>query len=59
MLVTLVKRVSGFFVTRVAFVVVVVVVVITSPLPRDEGMARTAIQVHAVNLIEIRQGERW
>ena len=36
-----------------------VVVVITPPLPRDEGTARTAIQVHAVNLIEIRLGERW
>ena len=30
---------------------VVAVVVITSPLPRDGGTARTAIQVHAVNLI--------
>ena len=37
----------------------VVVVVITPPLPRDGGTARTAIQVHAVNLIEIRPGERW
>ena len=35
------------------------VVVITSRLPRDGGMARTDIQVHAVNLIEIRLGERW
>ena len=34
------------------------VVVITPPLPRDGGTARTAIQVHAVNLIEIRLGER-
>ena len=33
-----------------------VIVVIT--LPRDGGTARTAIQVHAVNLIEIRLGER-
>ena len=40
-------------------VVVVVVVVITPPLPRDGGTARTAIQVHAVNLIEIKLGERW
>ena len=40
-------------------VVVVVVVVITPPLPRNGGTARTAIQVHAVNLIEIRLGERW
>ena len=32
------------------------VVVITPPLSRDAG---TAIQVHAVNLIEIRLGERW
>ena len=37
----------------------VAVVVITPYLPRDGGMARTAIQVHAVNLIEIRLGERW
>ena len=36
-----------------------VVVVITPPLPRDEGKARTAIQVHTVNLIDIRLGERW
>ena len=35
-----------------------VVVVITLPLPRDGGTARTAIQVHAVTLIEIRLGER-
>ena len=30
----------------------VVVVVVTSPLPRDGGTTRKAIQVHAVNLIE-------
>ena len=36
---------------------VVVVAVIT--LPRDGGTARTAIQFHAVSLIEIRLGERW
>ena len=35
-----------------------VVVVITHPLPWDGGMARTTIQVHAVNLIDIRLGER-
>ena len=40
-------------------VVVVVVVVITPSLLRDGGTARTAIQGHAVNLIEIRLGERW
>ena len=34
-------------------VVVVVVVVITPPLPRDGGTARTIIQIHAVNLIEL------
>ena len=39
--------------------VVVVVVVITPPLLRDGGTARTAIQVHAVNLIDIRLRERW
>ena len=33
------------------------VVVITSPLLQDEGTAQTAMQVHAVNLIEIRQGK--
>ena len=37
----------------------VVVVVITPPLPRDGATARTAIQVYAVNLIEIRLEERW
>ena len=35
-------------------IVVVVVVVITPPLPWDGGTTRTAIQVHAVKLIEIR-----
>ena len=40
-------------------VVVVVVVVIIPSLPRNGGTARTAIQVHAFNLIEIRLGERW
>ena len=39
--------------------VVVVVVVITPPLPRDGGTARAAIQIHAVNLVEIRLGESW
>ena len=39
--------------------VVVVVVVITPPLPRDGGTARTPNQVHAINLIEIRLGKRW
>ena len=36
-----------------------VVVMITPPLLQDVGTAQTAIQVHAVNLIEIRLGERW
>ena len=36
----------------------VVVVVITPTLPQDGGTAQTAIPVHAVNLIEIRLGER-
>ena len=31
---------------------------ITLPIPRNGGTARTAIQVHAINLIEIRLGER-
>ena len=34
-------------------------VVITPPLFRDGGTARTANKVHAVNLIEIRLGEWW
>ena len=38
---------------------VVIVVVITPPLPWDGNTAQTAIQVHVVNLIEIRLGERW
>ena len=33
--------------------------VVTPSLPRDGGTAWTAIQIHAVNLIEIRLGERW
>ena len=37
----------------------VVVVVITPPLPRDGGTAQTVIQIHVVNQIEIRLGERW
>ena len=36
-----------------------VVVAITPPLLWDEGTAQTALQVHAVNLIEIRREERW
>ena len=34
-------------------------VVVTPPLPQDGGTACTVIQVHAVNLIEIKLGERW
>ena len=41
----------------VVVVVVVVVVVITPPLPRDGGTARTTIQIHAVNLIELGLGK--
>ena len=37
----------------------VVVVVITLPLSRDGGTARTAIQIHAVNRIKIRLREKW
>ena len=36
----------------------VVDVVITPPIPRDGGTTQTAIQVHAINLIEIRLGVR-
>ena len=35
----------------------VVVVLVAPPFPRDGGTARTAIQVHAINLIEIRLGK--
>ena len=38
---------------------VVVIVITPPPLPRDGGTAQTAIQVNAVNLIDIRPGERW
>ena len=41
---------------RLLMFLCVVAVVITPPLPRDGGTARTTIQVHAVNLIEIRLG---
>ena len=37
----------------------VVLVVIAPSLPRDGGTARTAIQVHAINLFKIRLGEKW
>ena len=46
---------SGF--RHIAFQIAVVV--ITPPHPQDGDMARMAIQVHAVNLIKIRLGERW
>ena len=36
-----------------------VVVMVTPPHFWNGGAARTAIQVHAVHLIEIRLGERW
>ena len=52
-------RVTFSITSIISYVVVVVVVVITPPLPRDGGTARKAIQVHAVNLIDIRLGERW
>ena len=39
--------------------VCVCVCVFTPPLPWDGGTAWTAIQVHAVNLIDIRLDERW
>ena len=49
---------SKFFDTQVSSVsteefALVVVVVVTPPFPRDGGTARTAIKVHAVNLIEL------
>ena len=50
------KHVSSL---KAKFFPAVVVVVITPPLPRDGGTARTAIQVHTVNLIAIKLGDRW
>ena len=44
--------------TQRARFVVVVVVVITPPLPRDGGTARTAMKIHAVNLVKLGLGER-
>ena len=38
-------------------VIRVLAVVIARLLPRDGGTARTAIQVHVVNLIDIRLGQ--
>ena len=37
----------------------VVVVVITPPLPQSGSTVQTAIKIHAINVIEIRLGERW
>ena len=37
----------------------IVAVATAPPIPRDGGSARTAVQVHAVNLIVIRPEERW
>ena len=47
------------FILRVkqSFLIVVVVAIIP-PLPQDGGTARTAIQGHAVHLIEIRLGKK-
>ena len=39
--------------TQRKLLVLHVVVVVTPPLLRDGGKARTAIQVHAINLIEL------
>ena len=42
------------------YVIFVVVVIVISPsLPRDGDTAQPAIQVHAINQIEIRIRERW
>ena len=46
-------------VRRASVFSVVVVVVITLFLPQHRGTARTAVQIHAVNLIDIRLVERW
>ena len=42
---------------RISGISPVCVCVFTPPLPWDGGTARTVIQVHAVNLIDIRLGE--
>ena len=41
------------------YLVVVVVVLITLSFSWDGSTLRTAIQIHAVNLIEMRLGEIW
>ena len=53
------KLLRSFTLNRLCTDLLVVVVVISLPLPRVGGTARTAIQVYAVNLIETRLGERW
>ena len=47
------------FPNALLLVATVVVDVITPSLPQDGSTARTAIQVYAVNLIEIRLEEKW
>ena len=48
---------GGLHIASLRELYVVVVAVITPPLPRDGSTAQTAIQVHAINLFEIRLGE--
>ena len=53
------RKVSGSLLQWLGFIDKMLFVCGYPPLPRDGGTTRTAIQVHAVNLIEIRLGERW
>ena len=60
------KEVSHFIWTRENFLglqpvyhsLTIIVVVIAPLLPWDGGTAQMAIQVHVINLIEVRLGER-
>ena len=47
-----IKKVQSFTSCKL-FKLFVCLFVVSPPLPRDGGTARTAIEVHAVNLIEI------
>ena len=47
------KSVNAKKLCLLVILLALVVVVITPPLPRDGGTARTAMQVYAVNSIEL------
>ena len=51
--VTLILLIESQFVLYIKFHIASLVGWFTPPLPWDGGMARTAIQVHAINLFEL------